>query len=86
MRTLILSLVGITSLIWADGPKGYEEVQDQCDLKILTRSLSERKTAKIRLNNGLEAYLISDPKADQSAAALSNTKGRIHRISLITQQ
>ncbi len=75
MRTLILSLVGITSLIWADGPKGYEEVQDQCDLKILTRSLSERKTAKIRLNNGLEAYLISDPKADQSAAALSMEVG-----------
>lgn len=75
MKTLILSLVCITSLIWADSSKGYEEVQDQCDLKILTRSLSERKTAKIRLNNGLEAYLISDPKADQSAAALSMEVG-----------
>ena len=27
------------------------------------------KTAKLRLNNGLEAYLISDPEANQSAAA-----------------
>ncbi|MDN3509226.1 MAG: insulinase family protein [Candidatus Neptunochlamydia sp.] len=75
MKILILSLVCATSLIWADSPKGYKEVQDQCELKILTRSLSERKTAKIRLNNGLEAYLISDPKANQSAAALSMEVG-----------
>ena len=51
------------------------EIQDQCTLEILTPSLQERKTAKIRLENGLEAYLISDPKADQSAAALSMEVG-----------
>lgn len=75
MKMLILSLVCATSLTWAESPKGYEEVQDQCNLKVLTRSLSERKTAKIRLSNGLEAYLISDPNADQSAAALSMEVG-----------
>lgn len=75
MKTLILSLTCITSLIWADSPKGYEEIQDQCDLKILTPSLQTRKTAKIRLENGLEAYLISDPNADQSAAAFSMEVG-----------
>ena len=75
MKLLILSFICATSLIWAKSPKGYEEVQDQCNLTILTPSLSDRKTAKIRLDNGLEAYLISDPKADQSAAALSMEVG-----------
>ncbi len=54
---------------------GYEEVEDTCELKILTPSLSCRKTAKIRLQNGLWAYLISDEKADASAAALSVRSG-----------
>ncbi len=75
MKTLILLLICATTVVCGDLPKGFEEVQDQCDLKILTPSLKERKTAKIRLNNGLEAYLISDPKADQSAAALAMEVG-----------
>lgn len=49
----------------------YEEVIDQNQLKILTPSLSCRQTAKIRLNNGLEALIISDPESNQSAAALA---------------
>lgn len=54
----------------------YEEIQDTCELKIHTPSLSCRKTAKLRLPNGLSLYLISDPKADASGAAL--TVGRGH--------
>lgn len=53
----------------------YEKIEDQCALKILTPTLSERKTAKIRLTNQLEAYLISDPGVHQSAAALSVEAG-----------
>jgi insulysin len=53
----------------------YQEIEDKCELKILTPSLSDRKTAKIKLHNGLKAYLISDPKADQSASALSVNTG-----------
>ncbi|MCB1085105.1 MAG: insulinase family protein, partial [Chlamydiia bacterium] len=49
----------------------YEEVVDQNSYQVLTPSLQKRKTAKIRLKNGLEAYLVSDPDANQSAAALS---------------
>ncbi len=37
----------------------------------MTSTLKERKTMKIRLKNGLEAYLISDPAANKSAAALA---------------
>lgn len=54
---------------------GYEEIEDTCKLKVLTPSLSCRKTAKIRLTNGLSAYLVSDEKAEGSAAALSVRSG-----------
>ncbi|MCB1081746.1 MAG: insulinase family protein [Chlamydiia bacterium] len=75
MKTFFFSLLCITNALLAHPSKGYEDISDQCELKILTPSLSERKTAKIRLENGLEAYLISDPQADQSAAALSIEAG-----------
>ncbi len=53
----------------------YERVEDKNTLKILTPALAERKTNKIRLGNGLEAYLISDPELHQSAAALAVEAG-----------
>lgn len=53
----------------------YEEVADTSGLAILTPALSERQTAKIRLPNGLEAFLISDPGVDQSGAALAVETG-----------
>jgi len=53
MKTLIFFFVSIISFSWADRSKGYVEVQDLNDLKILTPSLSQRQTAKIRLDNGL---------------------------------
>ena len=54
---------------------GYDTIEDRNALRVLTPSLSERQTAKIRLDNGLEAHLISDPSADKSAAALSVNVG-----------
>ncbi len=56
----------------------YEIVEDQNPLQILTPSLKCRKSIKIRLENGLEAYIVSDPDANQSAAALSVECGSIH--------
>lgn len=52
-------------------PPPYTIVEDQAKLPILTPDLAERKVLKMRLANGLEAFLISDPKADKSAAALT---------------
>ena len=46
----------------------YEIIRDKADL--LYPDNSPRKTLKIRLKNGLEAYLISDPEVQQSAASL----------------
>mgnify|MGYP002384950187 CR=1 FL=1 len=48
-----------------------EIVQDQFNLPILSPSLKELKTRKIRLENGIQAYLISDPSSPQCAGALS---------------
>jgi len=48
----------------------YTEIPDTCSLQLLTPTFQERKTIKIKLENGLEAFIVSDPKADQSGAAL----------------
>ena len=53
----------------------YYQVPDECTLKILTPDLADLKTAKIRLSNGLEAYLVSDPGAHMSATALAVNAG-----------
>lgn len=50
-------------------------VEDKSKTPVLTSSLQDRKTLKIRLENGLEAYIISDPQSNQSAAALSVQSG-----------
>ncbi|MCI0382237.1 MAG: insulinase family protein [Chlamydiae bacterium] len=57
---------------------GYEEIKDENTLKILNPTFAKRKTAKLRLTNGLEAYLISDPETKQSGAALSVEVGSWH--------
>lgn len=69
MKWILLMLIS-TSVI-AAAPSTFEEIADQANLPFLNLSLSQRKTAKVRLANGLEAYLISDPSADQSAASLA---------------
>lgn len=48
----------------------FERVTDCNTLPIHTHSLQSRKTSKIRLSNNLEAWIISDPLAEQSAGAL----------------
>ncbi len=48
----------------------YTLIEDTSNLPSLNPDLQNRKTLKIRLNNGLEALLISDEFADQSAAAV----------------
>ncbi|MCH9613179.1 MAG: Protease 3 [Chlamydiia bacterium] len=56
----------------------YEEVPDKSTLEILTKSLQGQKTGKIRLANGLEVYIISDPGAKQSAVAYCQKVGSWH--------
>ncbi len=48
-----------------------QEITDESHLPLLNPDLSERKTVKARLSNGVEVLLISDPHADQSSAVMS---------------
>lgn len=49
----------------------YTIIEDHAKLPLLAPALTGRKVLKIRLANKLEAILISDPKAEKSAAALA---------------
>ncbi len=49
----------------------YTIIQDQSSLEIKTPQLNERKNLKIQLKNGIKALIISDPKVNQSAIAIS---------------
>lgn len=64
-NTLLLSLVASLSL-FAD----YQPIPEKAQVKILTPALAEQKTAKIRLSNGLEAVLVSNPSIQKSAVNL----------------
>lgn len=48
----------------------YQIIQDKTTVPILTPSFAEYKTLKLKLANGLEALIISDPKTSKSAATL----------------
>lgn len=56
-----------------DPSTGYEVIRDKADNYPVGQG--KRNTLKICLNNGLEVFLISDPKVAQSAAALSVETG-----------
>ncbi len=78
-KLFLLALVLLTQEVFSkEEIPEYEEIEDQPTLPILTPSLAQRKTKKLRLDNQLEVYLISDPEAKQSAAALSVEVGSWH--------
>jgi insulysin len=51
------------------------EVENTCTVPILTPSLAQRSTSKLRLANGMSCYLVSDPSLKESGAALAVEKG-----------
>lgn len=53
----------------------YITIEDKAAYPLLNPALKDRKIAKIQLSNGVEAYLVSDPEIDQSAAAVSMEAG-----------
>ena len=63
----------LTSLVLSTS--SYEKIPDLADLPLLSFDLKERQTSKIILPNGLQVLLISDPKADQSAATVAVDAG-----------
>lgn len=60
-----------TTLMTAMAPMNhYTVIEDTSQLNFLNPDLKNRQSTKLRLCNGLEALLVSDPQADQSAAAV----------------
>ncbi len=55
----------------------YKIIEDKVTVPTLTPSLANRKIAKIELENGLQAYLVSDPDIKQSATALAVEAGSL---------
>lgn len=53
----------------------HQVIEDQSNLKIDTPTLAQREERKMRLDNGLEALLISDPDTKESGAALAVAVG-----------
>ncbi len=52
-----------------------QTIDDKASVPILTPSLEGRAVKKLRLDNELEVYLVHEPKAKQSAAALAVNVG-----------
>lgn len=67
-KILIFMLLFIAGMGQAEP---YTVIEDKASIPILTPSISARKTLKLRLANGLDVFLISDPKADKSGASLA---------------
>lgn len=55
----------------------YTLIENQAKLQVLSPTFAERKTLKIQLENGLQAYLISDPNTDKSGAAITVMAGSL---------
>lgn len=64
-----------TCLMFYSTVSAYETIPEKGKLPILTPTFQEQKTAKIRLDNGLEAYLISNPNFKLSGAMMSVNVG-----------
>ena len=71
---LIIMICFKTFLIGGEEP-AYVLIPDQTSVPILTPSLAQRQTLKLRLANGLEVYLISDPEATHAGAVLTVQAG-----------
>ncbi|NGX43401.1 MAG: Protease 3 [Chlamydiae bacterium] len=55
--------------------EGYRIIEDHAKLPILTPAISQRDTQKIRLDNDLEVYMVSDPETHLSGAMMSVKAG-----------
>ncbi|MFT4552028.1 MAG: insulysin [Chlamydiales bacterium] len=65
------SLLSAETLAALTAPQPYTPITDECLIPILTPTLSDRKTAKVILPNGIQVYIVSDPNFKKSACALS---------------
>lgn len=70
---ILTFLLLVTQVLVAENK--YTVIEDQAKIPLLNPEFKDRQTLKIILENGLQAYLISDPGTKQSAATLSVLTG-----------
>lgn len=75
MLKYIFVFLFITSHLFCEEAKGYKILENKAQIPSLNPEFKMRKSIKIELENGLQAYLVSDPEAPQSAAALTVLTG-----------
>lgn len=68
MLRLLLALFCFSLFEASAADPDYTVIPNKASLPRLTPSLAHAQTLKIRLKNGLEAYLFSDPEVDKSSA------------------
>ncbi|MBA3816678.1 MAG: insulinase family protein [Parachlamydiaceae bacterium] len=66
LRSLILLALVYSTVVFGD----YQVIEDLAKVPILSPTFGERQKLKLKLSNGLEVYLASDPQGSQSSAAL----------------
>jgi insulysin len=76
MHRFLLLLFLLPLLAFAqDVVQDVETIPDKTTLKILNPSLQDQQTLKMRLPNGLEAILVSDPHVKQSSVTMTVQAG-----------
>jgi insulysin len=78
LKSFLLMSLCFSAFASGEEEPAYTIVSDQSRVSILTPSLAKRQTLKIRLTNGLEAYLIADPEATHAGAVLTVEAGSWH--------
>lgn len=74
MYQLFIYCFALLNLFWISPAQATEEytiINDKAKVPILTPDFADRKVLKVRLSNGLEAYLVSDPHTDKSGATMT---------------
>lgn len=69
MQKIILFVLFAFSYFYLNAQE-YKIIENKALTPLLNPLLKDRKTLKLELSNGLKVYLISDPGAEQSSAAL----------------
>jgi insulysin len=76
LSLLLYSLLSVSASTAEDlALSPYELIENKALTPFLTPSMQKREIAKLRLNNGLKVYLISDAQAKHSAAAVAVKSG-----------
>lgn len=76
--TYTASLILKLALVLTVSLSAYEVIPDEAKVPKLQVDLQARTTLKIRLSNGIEAIIVSDPTTPESAAALVVKAGSWH--------